>query len=59
MWCAFIYAGTFARGIDGPIIDLILIGTVEREYLTSLIAKAENIIQRKIRYVIFNEIRIC
>ncbi|MCA0333863.1 MAG: ArsR family transcriptional regulator [Bacteroidetes bacterium] len=49
-------SGTFARGIDGPIIDLILIGTVERDYLTSLITKAENIIQRKIRYVIFNEI---
>ena len=48
-------AGSFAKGIDGPIIDLILIGNVERDYLSQLITKAENLIKRKIRYVIFNE----
>lgn len=46
--------GAFAKGIDSPIVDLILIGEVDREYLSTLVVKAEDIISRKIRYVIFS-----
>jgi predicted nucleotidyltransferase len=45
--------GSFARGIDGPIIDLIIVGDVDREYLTSLCQKAEALISKKIRFIIF------
>jgi len=43
--------GSFAEGRDGEIIDLVLIGEVEIEYLTNLIDKAEKLVNRKIRYV--------
>lgn len=46
-------SGSFARGIDSQIIDLILIGDIDKEYLVNLIEKAEALIKRKIRYVIF------
>jgi predicted nucleotidyltransferase len=46
--------GTFARGIDGPIIDLVIIGDIDKSYLIQLIDKAEPLIQRRIRYVVFD-----
>lgn len=46
-------SGTFAKGIDSQIIDLILIGDIDKEYLVNLIEKTEKLISRKIRYVIF------
>jgi hypothetical protein len=46
--------GDFARGIDNQIIDLIFVGNeINREYLLNLIGKTENLISRRIRYVIF------
>jgi len=45
--------GAFARGIDSPVIDILLVGNnIDREYLSGLIEKVENLIHRKIRYVI-------
>ena len=46
-------AGQFARGIDSPIIDLLFVGDVDQSYLIQLIEKAENLIHRKIRYLIY------
>jgi hypothetical protein len=47
-------AGDFARGTDAPIIDLILVGDdINQEYLIKLANKTEELINRKIRYVIF------
>jgi hypothetical protein len=47
--------GDFARGIDAPIIDLILVGPeINQEYLVKLANKTQELIKRKIRYVIFN-----
>ncbi len=46
-------AGTFAKGIDSPIIDLIFIGNIDINYLVQLIEKVENMIHRKIRYLIY------
>lgn len=47
--------GEFARGIDAPIIDLVLVGDdINQEYLLKLATKTEDLIHRKIRFVIFS-----
>ena len=49
-------SGDFARGKNNNIIDLIFVSEeLNREYLLKLIGKVEDIIKRKIRYLIFNE----
>ncbi|RMF26046.1 MAG: ArsR family transcriptional regulator [Bacteroidetes bacterium] len=47
-------AGDFARGMDSQIIDLILIGNIDTGYLIKLVEKAEELIKRKIRYLIYS-----
>jgi hypothetical protein len=46
--------GEFAKGLDNNVIDLELVGIVNTNYLTELIAKAEPLVKRKIRYVIYS-----
>ena len=46
--------GEFARGLDSDVVDLILIGDIDTRYLVELIEKAEPMIHRKIRYLIFS-----
>lgn len=46
-------SGAFAKGLDSQIIDLILIGNINKPYLIELIDKVENLIKRKVRYVVF------
>ena len=47
--------GKFARGMDSPIIDLLFVGNdINQEYLIKLAGKTEELINRKIRYVIFS-----
>lgn len=44
--------GSFARGVDHPVIDLIFIGgEIDKSFLFTLIEKAENLIDRRIRYM--------
>ena len=43
--------GPFANGQDAQIIDLVLVGDLEVNYLTQLIVKAEKLIDRRIRYI--------
>lgn len=48
--------GDFARGIDNKIIDLIFVGQkINKEYLIQLTEKTESLINKKIRYIVFNE----
>lgn len=47
--------GEFSRGLDSDIIDLIFIGDINQTYLINLIAKAEKLINRKVRYLIYNQ----
>lgn len=47
--------GDFSKGSDSNMIDLILIGDIDKPYLISLIEKTENLVNRKIRYVIYSE----
>ncbi len=46
-------AGDYANGLDSGIIDLILIGDIDKGYLVNLIEKAESLIHRKIRYLVY------
>ena len=45
--------GDFAKGKDNPVIDLMLIGKINKTYLVELIEKAEELIGRRIRYIIY------
>ncbi|MFQ5447571.1 MAG: ArsR family transcriptional regulator [Saprospiraceae bacterium] len=47
--------GEFARGLDSPIIDLIFLGAPDKNYLLKLAEKAEELIKRKIRYLIYQK----
>ena len=47
--------GDFARGIDSPVIDLILVGeNIDREYLARKIMQAEEMVGRKVSYVVLH-----
>ena len=49
--------GRIAQGLDSDIIDLMIIGNdIDRNYLSSLVEKAEPLIGKKIRYLVFEEI---
>ena len=46
--------GDFARGNDSDIIDLVFVGNgINKSYLMHLVDKAENVIERKVRYIIY------
>jgi hypothetical protein len=47
--------GDLAKGLDAAIVDLIFVGNIDRVYLLNLTEKAEKLISRKIRYVIYSE----
>lgn len=46
--------GEFSKGLDSEIIDLVLIGNIDKTYLIKLVDKSEELIKRKIRYLIYN-----
>lgn len=47
--------GDFARGKDSPVIDLILIGEdIDREYLARKVVQAEELVGRKVSYVVLH-----
>ena len=48
--------GEFSKGLDSQIIDLIFIGNVDKKYLINLIDKAEKMVKRKLRYLVYNEV---
>jgi hypothetical protein len=45
--------GDYAMGKDSGIIDLILVGNIDKEYLVNVVAKAEKLINRKIRFLTY------
>ncbi len=47
--------GEFSKGLDSPVIDLMFTGEVDEDYLLKLIRKAEALVNRKIRYIVYNE----
>jgi hypothetical protein len=46
--------GELARGIDNPIIDLVFVGDIDKNYLLRLTERAEKLIHKKVRFVIFS-----
>ena len=47
--------GDLAQGLDSPIVDITLIGNnIDARYLTKLVNKAEKLIDRKIRTLVYN-----
>ena len=47
--------GDYARGMDSGIIDLVLVGEVDKAYLQNLIDKVEHMLHRKIRYLALSD----
>ena len=47
--------GDFARGMDSQLIELILVGNgIDREYLARKIGQAEEMVGRKVSYIVLN-----
>ena len=51
---AMYLAGSFSQGLDSGVIDLVLVGDVDKVYLVRLIDRAEALVARKIRYVVYS-----
>lgn len=45
--------GELGKGLDSPIIDLLIIGNINKEYLMKLVDKAEGIINKKVRHIVY------
>lgn len=50
---AFI-TGDYARGVDSGLIDLVLVGEIDKTYLQNLVEKLENLIERKVRTLVLS-----
>ena len=48
-------AGDFSRRLNSQIIDLIFVGNVDQTYLVKLITKTEDLVKRRIRYLIYTQ----
>ena len=47
--------GDFAKGKDSPVINLILVGeNIDREYLTRKVVQAEDLVGRKVSYIVLD-----
>ena len=44
--------GDYAKGVDSGIVDLVVVGDIDRDYLTRLVSRAESETQRKIRILV-------
>jgi len=47
--------GEISKGSESSIIDLVLIGDVDQNYLINLINKAESMIDKKVRYMVYSQ----
>lgn len=47
--------GSFSRGLDGPTIDLLIIGSPDSKYLQRLIQRTEEMIHRKLNCQVIEE----
>ncbi len=47
-------SGSLANGIESDVIDLVLVGEINKDYLLTTIEKAEKAIGKKIRYLTYN-----
>ncbi len=47
--------GDYAKGKDSGVIDLVLVGKVNNNYLVTLVEKAEKLIKRRIRFITYEK----
>ena len=47
--------GDLAEGRNSDIVDIILVGIINKNYLTEVVEKTEKLIERKIRYIAYTE----
>lgn len=47
--------GDYAAGRDTGIIDLVMVGNIDKEYLMTCVEKVEKLIQRKVRTLVLSE----
>lgn len=45
--------GNLANGIDDHVMELVFIGTVDKNYLHKLVTRCEDLINRKIKYLVY------
>jgi len=50
--------GDYAKGIDSGVIDVVLIGDINKAYLSNLIEKVEGLVKRKVRYLVMSEVEL-
>lgn len=48
--------GDYAKGIDSGLIDLVMVGDIDRNYMFTLIEKTEALINRKIRPLVVDQV---
>lgn len=48
-------SGDYAQGIDSGLIDFVLVGDVDKNYLQVLVDKTESLIERKIRFLVVSQ----
>lgn len=46
--------GDYAKGKDSGIIDIVLVGDIDKEYLVKMVGKAEKLIDRKVRFLTYD-----
>lgn len=46
--------GDYARGMDTGIIDLVFVGDIDKNYLVEMVGKAERMIQKKVRFIVYD-----
>jgi predicted nucleotidyltransferase len=45
--------GQLAKGLDSPVIDLVIVGNINKTYLLNLTEKTEKIIHKKVRCMVY------
>lgn len=45
--------GDYADGRDSGVVDLVFVGNIDRRYLVQLTEKAEHLVEKKIKYLIY------
>lgn len=50
-----VVTGDYARGIDSGLIELVVVGKVDRDYLKLLVDKAEQLLKRRIHTLIMDK----
>ena len=50
-----ILTGDLAEGRNSDIVDIIIVGIINKNYLTEVVEKTEKLIERKIRYISYTE----